>query len=270
MKRRLLPAVISLAILAASPLPPFAAEPEGEAPPAADAPKEAAAAEPTAKSLEAEKTALHLTFEDEKGITITKVDPGLKVGCKNGRFRIAGRTTDNAWTDEGFQTAFEDPGGELEVTCNYRIADAYPSGLIVATVFTDAGALQICYNFSQQGGTFWIQTAGMSAPHELKLHPNGKNVPWPTVAWGSDPYTFHVVRFHINAERDAVDFWADELLVETMLLKQKITKVDQFSFTLEAPNPNVHYNIRMDDFIVRHPAQKPKADPPAAKPAEKK
>ena len=158
----------------------------------------------------------------------------------------------------------------MEVTCNYRIVDSQPSGLIVFTLGTDLGCMQPCYNFGQQKGTFWIQTASITAPHELKVHPKGGNVPLTTMPRGSESDPFHTIKYHIHPERDTVDMWMDETLLETIVFTNKITRVDSFSFTLETPATGAHYNIRFDDFIVRHPAQKPKAPQPVKDANEKK
>ncbi len=201
-----------------------------------------------------EVTALHLRFNDDDDIQIIKSDPGLKIGSKHGRFRIQGRTQESKWDGGGFIAQFKDPGGELEISCNYRMADTGSWGILVFTAVTDAGSLQPVFKWGNGDERFSIQTDAMLAGHELKIHPDKD---WPAAPWGSDPKTFHNLKIHIHPERDTVDFIADEHLIETMVLNGKIGKVTSFSFMLKTPVQDAHFHVRLDDLVVRHPPQRP-------------
>ena len=128
--------------------------------------------------------------------------------------------------------------------------------MIVFTAFTDAGALQIVFEWFFGKECFWIQTAGVSAPHKMQLPEKREYIP---KSFGSDPGMFHTMKFHIHPERDRVDYLVDETLINTLVLEKKITNVNAASFTLECPASKAGVSIRFDDLIARRLA--PRAKP---------
>jgi hypothetical protein len=186
------------------------------------------------------------TFDDEAKLEKINSDKGLTVGVENGEYRIQGTSTDREWKADAVLVKIAAGGSDLDVSGKFRIEEAEGDGLVFLGVqSSEAGEIILIYSWDVMKKNYWIQRHWLRVENELV---SGR----PSLSGtGTEQEAFNSMRIHVRKDRQHVDFYANNVYIDTAAFDEHIGEITSAKMELQSPRKDCKFDIRFDDLRVR-------------------
>ena len=189
---------------------------------------------------------IHYRFDSDEGLEFEKGDEGLAIGVENGELRVWGETTDTGWSGDGVLVPVEDRGGALEASGEFRLAKRESSGLVFLGVEAEeAGHMILIFEWHPRKNVYWIQRAYLGVGSELTK--GRRRVP----AFGNEDDEFNSLRIRVRNNRKDVDFYVNDVLIDTLRLEEKVGRIFRARLEFQTPRDGKEYDIRFDELTIK-------------------
>ena len=204
------------------------------------------------KVIQGPHTVQH-SFDNDEGLDYKITDEGLAIDVQDGELRIWGTPTNTSWKGEAVFAPVEDRGGAVEASAKFRLAKREASGLVfLALVGEKAGHMILIFEWHGGGGSYYIQRRYLNIRGELVK--GRRSIP----AFGNEDAEFNLLRIRVQSNRKDVDFYANDVHIDTLRFDEEVGRIDRAQIEFETPRRQKEYDIRFDDLTVK--ADSPRTD----------
>ncbi len=221
-------------------------------------PAEPASSPPAAPNTPTGMITRRYTFDDDKNMTLSAVDPGIKVAVENGELRIQGKTTNTQWGEEGADFPVEDLGGELDVSVAFRIPVRTEYGLVYLAMYPDGETgppmhlyqwqpKRVAWVFKSDTCRGWYQVHTMWLKCKWWLSHGRRHVE----DLGTEEKTFATMRMRLRGNRRQIDYYLNGQAMDTLNLDRPLGKVSRVHLGFQTPKRGETYDVRFDNLAIQ-------------------